>query len=1057
MQEKEKRIKTMLKELEKVQYSTSYAIEHIWIKKGDYTFKETCTYNIRQLDELGFRPFQKDETWGGLDQHFWFIAQVTVPQDFIGKKVVSLITTGATDIWNTDNPQIIVYKNKTMVATLDMNHKEVVLSETGIKDEVFDLAFYAYSNSEGMTNFFDLKIATHFSEIEKLYYDLKVVYEAALLSDVDSIERIKLMEQLNICVNHLDLRQIYSKAFFISVEKATGFLKAHIYDKHRNNSEVTVHSVGHTHIDVAWKWQVKQTKQKVIRSFLTVLELMERYPEYKFMSSQPLLYEFVKKKAPRLYQRIKERIQEGRWEVEGGMWVEADCNLTSGESLIRQIIYGKKFVRDEFGINNQEVLWLPDVFGYSVALPQILKKSGIKYFMTTKLGWNEFNKIPNDTMMWQGLDGSEILTYFITTTDYVTEEQKQNRQSYNTTYNGLQNPSQIKGTWQRYQNKELSTEVLTCYGYGDGGGGPTKEMLEQNRRMEKVFSSCPRTKQTFVREFFHILEETIDKKAIPKWCGELYLETHRGTYTSMARNKKSNRQSEIMMNDMECICVLAHLVNKSYVYPKPLLDKTWKLLLLNQFHDILPGSSIKEVYEDTDIDYAVIKENCHQIFLEAKSHIISAIDNSRYTKEQACSLMVINTLSFKRRGLVYSDSTSFVSLDMPSYETYDGKRMYLLNDIEPKSVTCINSQEAVGNTEQCIMYNQCKTKSGGLEFETENYDIIVSKQGELESIYDKIEKRQLLKNACCGNVLQVFEDRPAEFDAWNIDVYFEEKCWEIKDLQKMEIIENNGMRSCIEIKRNYMNSTILQRIFMYKHTRRIDFETIIDWKEERQLLKVLFPLDLNCVKATYDVQFGNVERPTHKNTSWDRARFEVCAHKWVDISEWGYGVALLNDCKYGYDVRESDIRLSLIKSGVFPNPDADKEVHTFTYALYPHQGDFRQGRVIQEAYDLNTPLYTNIIEGNTDFSKSLLSLDHENVFVDTIKQAEEGHDIIIRMYEAYGKRSTVCIESPLFLNHQIRECDCMENPEHSVAVKGSSCTIELKPYEIKTLRIIRGC
>ncbi|MEG0566590.1 MAG: alpha-mannosidase, partial [Hungatella sp.] len=469
--------------------------------------------------------------------------------------------------------------------------------------------------------------------------------------------RVETLEVLNACVNQLDLRIPQSEAFLNSVESAIQYLQEHYYQELSHSRvgslPVTVHSIGHTHIDVAWKWTLSQTRQKAVRSFLTVSRLMKQYPEYKFMSSQPQLYQYVKESAPKLYGEIKEMVKQGRWETEGAMWLEADCNLSSGESLIRQILYGKQFFRQEFGTEENEILWLPDVFGYSVALPQILKKSGIRYFMTTKLGWNENNQIPHDTMMWQGLDGSEILTYFITTTNYQSYPELNYKKTFNTTYNGLQNAKQIMGTWQRFQDQSLSRDVLTCYGYGDGGGGPTAQMLEENRRLEQGICGCPVTKQTFTRDFFHILEHNLTGKKIPRWCGELYLEFHRGTYTSMARNKKNNRECEFLNGDAEFFSVLAGYDGGTLSYPKKQLEEVWKLLMLNQFHDILPGSSIKEVYQDSDLQYARIRQIDHTIIREAQKNIVKQHGYQPATGiESNCKLAVFNTVGFERTGLV---------------------------------------------------------------------------------------------------------------------------------------------------------------------------------------------------------------------------------------------------------------------------------------------------------------------------------------------------------------------------------------------------------------------
>ncbi|MDO5415660.1 MAG: alpha-mannosidase, partial [Lachnospiraceae bacterium] len=616
-----KRVKGILETLGGLRLLYEQPVSHLYAAPGAYPL---CTeFHKEMLD--GWKPFASGETWGGGDTHWWFYGKVEIPAHYDGKKVILSLSTGATDIWNTDNPQIIAYVNGKMAATLDMNHTRIILSEKARAGEVYETAFYAYSNLSEKTNFFSLSQAVLDEKTEELYYDMKVLWEAADLLREDEEERIRIFEALNRCVNLLDLRETGSERFYASVEEADQFIKKEYERAEKKASDpAVVHSVGHTHIDVAWKWPLRQTRQKAVRSFLTVLNLMEQYPEYRFMSSQPQLYQYVKEEAPELYEQIKERVREGRWEPEGAMWVEADCNLSSGESLIRQLLHGKRFFQEEFGKGDNEVLWLPDVFGYSVALPQILRKSGIKYFMTTKIGWNEYNQIPNDTMMWRGLDGSEVLTYFITTSDYCTYPELRKKRNFSTTYNGLQNARQIMGTWQRYQNKALNQDVLTCYGYGDGGGGTTPEMLEESRRLESAPGKCPKVRQTSVKEFFHLLEKNLEGRQVPKWSGELYLEFHRGTYTSMARNKKENRKCEFLLAWAESLCVLACRQAPEFSYPDEELDRAWKLVLLNQFHDILPGSSIREVYEDSRVQYQEVHRILDAVIRRAEDAVFSA-------------------------------------------------------------------------------------------------------------------------------------------------------------------------------------------------------------------------------------------------------------------------------------------------------------------------------------------------------------------------------------------------------------------------------------------------
>lgn len=1056
------RLKTSITTLGDLRYSGITAIDRIQISDGDYGFAET-------FDPAGrdWRPFGQDETWGGGDRHYWFAASVTITEALAGKPVLAMLGTGAADIWNTDNPQILVYVDGTMAGTMDMNHQEILLTDDAVAGTLYKLAFYAYSNSARRTNFFRLTACGYDLQITKLYYDLKVPFEAAELLPEEDPERIEAFKILNETVRQIDFSQAGRPVFAEQVALADEYLTKHYYSG-RSKNPVTVHSVGHTHIDVAWKWPLRQTRQKAVRSFQTVLKLMEQYPEYKFMSGQPQLYEFVKEDAPWLYEQIKKRVQEGRWEAEGGMWLEPDCNLASGESLIRHILYGRKFMEDELGGKPGEVLWLPDVFGYSAALPQIMKKSGLSYFMTTKLGWNEFNQFPYDSFMWRGIDGSEVLAYLITTRDYRPGEGAGKPQAtFSTTYNGLQNASQIMGTWQRYQNKDVSSEVLTCYGYGDGGGGPTAEMLEQSRRMEYSVVRCPRTEQTFVRDFFYVLEQGMDKKRLPVWFGELYLETHRGTYTSMGENKRYNRICEFLNGDSEFYSVLAMKLSGGLpaAYPGAEIKKNWKLLLLNQFHDILPGSSIREVYEDSRKQYAEILRSGHELIKTAQNSVLQ----SAGIQSGGGGLLVYNTLSFARAGLAETNGEARQT-GLMGQKTFDGQFLYLVPLVLAKGFTLFEEAEASRenssarepgqeNAEAAVCRSIAFDGQGRpIQFETPYFDICFDEQGEISRLYDREEERSLLKAFMTGNQLQVFEDRPGDFDAWNIDYGYEEKGWFIREVTEWKLLENGPVRSCIYLKRPFRDSVVEQYICFYRHTKRIDFKTRIFWQEHQMLLKAAFPMDIFCNEASYDIQFGNVKRPTHRNTGWDQARFEVCAHRWADISDGGYGTALLNNCKYGYDIHDSVMRLTLLKSGVFPNPAADQGSHEFTYSLFPHKGDFRAGRVIQEAYDLNCPLEGVAAEAGSHSLKqySLLGIAEENIFADTVKLAEDEDGIIIRLYEAYGMRTKAHVTLPSWQPVTVTECNCMEERSGSVlpgGITGNDLELEFKPYEIKTFRV----
>lgn len=732
------------------------------------------------------------------------------------------------------------------------------------------------------------------------------------------------------------------------------------------------------------------------------------------------------------------------------MFLEADCNIASGESLVRQIMFGKRFFKEEFNVDNK-ILWLPDVFGYSAALPQILKKSGIPYFMTTKISWNEYNKLPYDTFMWKGIDGSKVLTHFIPAKDYEKEPQK-----HMTTYNGYINASQVKGAWQRYQQKYLNNKVLMAFGYGDGGGGPTKEMLENQRRLAKGIPGSPKTVMSTAGRFFEKLDSEVkDNRFLPNWSGELYLEYHRGTYTTMARNKKFNRKSEFMFQNAELFSSMDKILTGSH-YPKSEINSAWEVILRNQFHDILPGSSIKEVYEDSKAEYEKILQSGGQL-IDSSCQQITANINC-----ESESVVVFNPL-----GFVCSDIVSFkipegynnpaiIDLDeaykeiiLPCQKIADGKAVFIAGNVPAKGYKTFvlrNAAAQEGNFDMTI------STQG---FTNKFFDVQLDEKGLFTYIFDKLAGRQVLRSGEKGNVITAYEDKPFEYDAWNINIYYKEKYWPVDNVESIKVIEKGPVRSCIKITRKFLNSTIVQSIYIYNDLPRIDVKNNIDWKEKQILLRTSFPIDIHSEEATFDIQYGNVKRPTHFNTSWDMARFEVCTHKWADFSEDDYGVSLINDCKYGYDIHDGVMGMSLLKSAIYPNPDADKEKHEFLYSIYPHKGDWKTAGTVREAYVINNPMmaFTKSAEnGSLSKSYSFVNCDAENVVIEVVKKAEDSDDTILRMYECYNRRTkaTVCCGANIL---EVKECDLLENEIGSLNTTDNKFTFEIMPYEIKTFKI----
>lgn len=959
--------------------------------------------------------------------HYWFRSQVTIPESLDGKSVWMKLHTGLEEWDDGKNPQFLIFINGEVVQGADINHREVLLFEKAVAGTSFTVDVQAYTGTLHREFNFLAELYELDENVNQLYYDLQVPLWAFSRMDKDDKVRLDLQTVLNETVNLLDMRVPHSKAFDASVEKAIAYIGENLYEKMGGYDDIIATCIGHTHIDVAWWWTVAQTREKVVRSFATVLKLMEEYPSYKFMSSQPVLYYFLKQRYPELMERIKERVAEGRWEAEGGMWLEADCNLTSGESLTRQFMYGKRFFKEEFGVDNK-ILWLPDVFGYSGALPQIMKKSGVDYFMTTKLAWNQINKIPNDTFIWRGIDGSEVLTHLITTLGIGQDP----KESFFTTYNGNLHPDALMGGWERYQNKQINNDILISYGYGDGGGGPTRQMLEVSKRMEKGIKGLPKVRQETARTYFDELNARVkDNRRLDTWEGEFYFEYHRGTYTSMARNKRGNRKSELMLMDLELLGILAK------DYPAEELTRLWRdIVLLNQFHDILPGSSIAEVYDVTKVEYEQLAKDVSGMIgarlaaIAGKGEDITLFNTTGFERCDVVKLGAVNASALKDSdGNVY-----------PIQQTTDGAVAYV-KGLPAKGYKTFALSEAA-----CV---SPFARQDDYHLETPFYSIALDENGHFTSIFDKENEREVLKAGKKGNMLRLYEDKPIYFDNWDIDMYYTEKSWEVNDLLRMQWTEEGSVRATLELQWQCSQSVITQKIHFYANNRRIDFETVADWKEHQHLLKAEFPVDIHSDEATFEVQFGNVTRKVHTNTSWEKARFESCAQKWMDFSEGNYGISLLNNCKYGHSVMDGTIGLTLIKCGVEPNPNADVEMHEFTYSLYPHSGTWKQADTVKEAYNINQPAYA-VHGGDAGKCYSFASVNKGNVVLETIKQAENGDGTVLRLYECENSRTKTTLTVPGEFT-KAYATNLLEEIEEELPIAGGKVVFTIKPYEIKTI------
>jgi alpha-mannosidase len=769
---------------------------------------------------------------------------------------------------------------------------------------------------------------------------------------------------------------------------------------------------------------------------------MQEYPEYRFGASQPQLYAFVKEHHPDLYARVKQAIADGRWEPQGCMWVEADCNICSGESLVRQCIHGKRFFREEFGVDVDH-LWLPDVFGYSAALPQILQKSGVRYFLTQKISWNQFNKFPHHTFLWEGIDGTRVFTHFPPAD----------------TYNGNCRPRELLYSCRNFAEKDRTDRWLYPYGFGDGGGGPSRHQLESLRRARDC-EELPRVEQGFARDFFREAEAAI--RDLPLWCGELYLELHRGTLTTQALSKWYNRRCELGLRDGEMLVALAvggRGRDESRPYGEA-FDRLWKLVLLNQFHDIIPGSSIGWVYRDSRAQYEQVLGELSGIAAEADQVLAARVD----TRGDGRSVLLFNTLSWDREDTV---SVPLVEgEEAVTVEAAEGQALptQMVETDAGRQALVRASVPSVGHAVVFVRPRAWGEVTNPLTvterlLENEVLRAEFDEQGRLCRLLDKENRREVVPEGGVGNQLALYEDKPAAWDAWDVDIYYEEVPPETAELVSAEVGEKGPVRASIVQEKRVSNSTLRQEVRLAAGSRRLEFVTQVDWDETDRMLRTSFPVDVRADTASFEIQYGHVARPTHRNTSWDMARFEVVGHKWVDLSEPGYGVALLNDCKYGHKVLGNVLDLNLLRSPKTPDPDADIGHHTFTYALLPHAGMLHESDVIRQGYELNVPvrvIATDAHEGQLPARQSWVSVECEpgaSVILEVLKEADDGNGLIARLYEAHGRPSR-CVLRMATPIRAARVCNLLEEDEGDLEVSEGRVVLQMGRFEIVTVRVV---
>lgn len=985
---------------------------------GDFYYKE-CDYksgnSIPEIDDT-WKLWPSKSEIDGLEKHVWVRGKVKTPDEIPDDTYLVL------ECRRYVNEQTIIYLDGVAVQGLDGNHFQTPL-ECG---KEYDVTLYIYFDGVNIGNRMIRPVMKAISKsVEKFCFDMEVPFQAAQCFGNDSREKSIMYRHLEAACLMIDKTHEGQQSFFDSIIKADEYMEKEFYEKECGHNDLIVKVLGQTHIDVAWRWTIDQTKEKAQRSFSTALDLMNRYPDFMFMQSQPQLYEFVKEEDPNIYEGIKKRVAEGKWEVEGAMWLESDCNIPSGESFVRQLINGKRFIKDEFG-KNSRTLWIPDVFGYSAALPQILRKAGVDRFVTGKISWNDVNALPNDTFYWKGIDGTEIFTYFLTTKDFNIDSYFPEKTHEYVMFNGMLDAREVKSAYDVYRTKTFNSTTLHTFGFGDGGGGPTYEMMERYKRLSRGLPGIPRTEMCSLDDFLDEAQKNFDENSkrlheTPKWDGELYLEYHRGTYTSIAQIKRNNRKAEFALRKAEMLSVMSKYLLGGEYDSKAFYDM-WKLMNLNQFHDIIPGSAIAPVYDRSNNEYCSIFEKTDKIINDSLKLVADNVKTDG-------GILVYNMNSHSGNNLVEYNGNVCMAENVPALGYAVVDKLY-------------DENNAV------VVWNDVDKY-----IENEYFRIKFNDMGYMTSIFDKREDRELLRKGELGNELVAYEDYPYHWDAWELSHYTRLKPHAMDALVSATPYRN-GAAAGITLEWKFMDTTIKQNIVLYDKIQRIDIENDIDMKQMHVLLKALFPLDIRTTKTVSEIQYGHAERPMHMNTSWDEAKFETCMHKWVDVSDNGYGVSLLNDCKYGFSSYDNTLAVTLLKSPDSPYRGGDCRQHKFTYSIYPHKYNAAMGGTVEEAYRLNAPLMaidvTKNENGKLPETFSMVTTDCDNVTVEVIKQAESGDGIVVRLYDAHNMATKPTVK----FNFPVKEAyivNLLEEEPEKLDVIDNSVKIKVGTFEIVTL------
>ncbi len=969
-----------------------------------------------------FRPTPPGTPWGAKWEYGWFKGTVVLPEEAAGQRIALKVDVGA---------ESTIFVNGQIAGAKDRQHSELTLCTDGVSGTQYDVLIEGYAGhgprvahagptppgretvpepgpTQAIVNQSTFGIWEE--NAYQLWIDVETLCQLRDNLDPNALRVAEIDQALRDFTVIVDFELPHPE--MMQTIRAGRERLEPLLECVNGSTAPTMFAFGHAHLDVAWLWPLAETERKAGRTLANQLALIAEYPEYRFLQSQPHLYQMVKTRYPELYERVKQAVQAGRIIPDGGMWIQADTNISGGESLIRQFIHGKRFIREEFDAES-ELLWLPDVFGYTGALPQIMRGCGIKYFSTAKIFWNYSggDPFPYNTFTWEGIDGSEVLVHLCND------------------YNSRIDPASVIERWnQRVQKDGFSTRLMP-FGWGDGGGGPTRDHMEFLRR-QRDLEGVPRIRVDSPLAYFKDQEA----RGVPeaRYVGELYYQAHRGTYTSQARVKKGNRKSELALRETEIWGATAKVL-AGFDYPAGAVDAAWKTVLLNQFHDILPGSSIHRVYEEAEAGHRAVIKTARE----------AAHDAMACFTDCSQDLTIFNSLSWARHALVALPE------HLSSAQDEDGR---------PLPVQAIGDQTLV---EVAVPACGWTTIHAGEGFDTTNtlrvterllenalLRVAFNAKGEITSIFDKEAGREIAAGPC--NSFNMYRDVPARFDAWDIDSMYALTPVELAESASIEVVAAGPLVATIRVSRQLHHSKLIQEISLRRGSRRVDFHTVVEWQESHKLLKVAFPVAIQTDQAVHEIQFGHIRRPNHSSRPFDADRFEVCNHKWTAIMEEDHGVAVLNDCKYGINVLGNSLNLTLLKSALAPDMSADKGHQEFTYALYTWNGSFATSPVVRAAYELNCPVTP--VSGAAG-EHSLFSVDAPNVIVETVKPAEDGSpDVIVRLYEA-KRTATRCTLSTSLPIVTAAETDMLERTQAELSCDAGKIDLSFRAFEIKTLRL----